>query len=85
MNISLSDFADQRGDSTFNQALSEQRALTVKKYIVDKGIASKQVITNSFGESSLVSTGENFEDDFFDRRVMLKVTDDQAGMTAANQ
>jgi sortase system peptidoglycan-associated protein len=85
LNISLSGFADQRGDSTFNQVLSEQRALTVKKYIVNKGVKSKQVITNSFGESSLVSTGENFEDDFFDRRVMLKVTDDQAGMTAANQ
>jgi peptidoglycan-associated lipoprotein len=27
----------------------------------------------------------HFEDDFFDRRVMLKVSDDQTDMTAANQ
>jgi sortase system peptidoglycan-associated protein len=85
LSISLSGFADKRGDSTFNQALSEQRALTVKNYLVNIGVTDKQVITNSFGESSLVSTGENFEDDFFDRRVMLKVSDDQTEMTVANQ
>jgi peptidoglycan-associated lipoprotein len=33
----------------------------------------------------LVSAGVHFEDDFFDRRVMLKVSDDQTDMTAANQ
>jgi outer membrane protein OmpA-like peptidoglycan-associated protein len=81
----LSGFADRRGDSTFNQVLSEQRALTVKNYLVNKGVKREQVITHSFGESSLVSAGENFEDDFFDRRVMLRVSDDLTEMTAANQ
>lgn len=85
LSISLSGFADKRGDRTFNQALSEQCALTVKHYLINKGVTDKQVITNSFGESSLVGTGENFEDDFFDRRVMLKVSDGQKEMTAANQ
>lgn len=85
LKITLSGFADKRGDSTYNQALSEQRALTVKAYLINKGIKREQVITNSFGESSLVSTGEHFEDDFFDRRVMLRVSDEQTAMTAANQ
>ena len=85
LSITLSGFADKRGDSTFNQALSEQRALTVKNYLMSKSVKEAQVITHSFGESSLVSAGIHFEDDFFDRRVMLKVSDDQAEMTAANQ
>ena len=85
LSITLSGFADKRGDSTFNQALSEQRALTVKNYLVQRSVKEEQVITNSFGESSLVSAGVNFEDDFFDRRVMLKVSDDQTEMTVANQ
>ena len=85
VSITLSGFADKRGDSTFNQALSKQRALTVKNYLVNKNVKEEQIITNSFGESSLVSAGTNFEDDFFDRRVMLKVSDNQAEMTAANQ
>lgn len=84
LTIILSGFADKRGDSTFNQALSEQRALTVKNYLLNRGIQERQVITNSYGESSLVSAGKNFEDDFFDRRVMLRVSDDQAEMTASN-
>jgi sortase system peptidoglycan-associated protein len=85
LSITLSGFADKRGDITSNQALSEQRALTVKDYLSSKGVNKEQVITNSFGESSLVSAGEHFEDDFFDRRVMLKVSDDKTEMTAANQ
>jgi len=85
LSITLSGFSDKRGDSTFNQALSEQRALTVKNYLLDNNVRKEQVITNSFGESSLVSAGKHFEDDFFDRRVMLKVSDDQTEMTAANQ
>ncbi|WP_339719219.1 sortase-associated OmpA-like protein PdsO [uncultured Paraglaciecola sp.] len=84
LKITLSGFADKRGDSTSNQALSEQRALSVKQYLVNKEVNEEQVITNSFGESSLVSAGEHFEDDFFDRRVMLRVSDDQTEMTAAN-
>lgn len=85
LSITLSGFSDKRGDSTFNQALSEQRALTVKNYLINKNVKAEQVITNSFGESSLVSAGAHFEDDFFDRRVMLKVSDEQTEMTAANQ
>jgi peptidoglycan-associated lipoprotein len=85
LSITLSGFADKRGNSTFNQALSEQRALTVKNYLINNNVREEQVITNSFGESSLVSAGVHFEDDFFDRRVMLKVSDDQTEMTAANQ
>lgn len=85
LKITLSGFADKRGDSTFNQALSEQRALTVKNHLIKNGVKEEQVLTNSFGESSLVSAGANFEDDFFDRRVMLKVSDDQTDITAANQ
>ncbi|MFT5840009.1 MAG: peptidoglycan-associated lipoprotein [Flavobacteriales bacterium] len=85
LSITLSGFADKRGDSTFNQALSEQRALTVKNYLVDNNVKAEQVMTVSFGETALVSAGVHFEDDFFDRRVMLKVSDEQTQMTAANQ
>jgi sortase system peptidoglycan-associated protein len=85
LKISLSGFADKRGDSSFNQALSEQRALTVKNYLINKGVEQKQIMANSYGESSLVSAGENFEDDFFDRRVMLRVSEGQTEITAANQ
>lgn len=86
LSISLSGFADQRGDSTLNQALSEQRTITVKNYLENKGVRNEQVITNSYGESLLVNAESNYEGDFFDRRVMLKVSNEQPEMatTAAH-
>jgi sortase system peptidoglycan-associated protein len=85
LTVSLSGFADKRGDNDLNQALSEQRTVSVQQYLINKGVNSEQVLTNSFGESTLVSAGVNFEDDFFDRRVHLKVSDNQSAMTASNQ
>lgn len=85
LTITLSGFADQRGDSSYNQALSEQRVISVRNYLINNDVNSKQVLTNSYGESELVSTGMNSEDNFFDRRVVLKLADNKTIMTAANK
>ncbi len=84
LKIELSGFADQRGESTYNQVLSEQRAKAVKDYLVSQFVNDNQIITQSFGESELVSESDSFEDNFFDRRVLLKVSNKPADMTAAN-
>jgi peptidoglycan-associated lipoprotein len=84
LNITLSGFADQRGDSTYNQALSAQRAINVKSYLIKNGVNSEQVLTHSYGESELVSAGSNSEDNFFERRVVLKLAAHHGAMTAAN-
>ena len=82
--VSLSGFADSRGDSTYNQALSEQRVLSVQSYLIFKGVEEKQVLTYSFGESQPVSAGKSKEDYFFDRRVLVRVAEGQQAMTASN-
>ncbi|KXI29692.1 sortase-associated OmpA-like protein PdsO [Paraglaciecola hydrolytica] len=85
LSVSLSGYADQRGDSDYNQNLSELRALAVKNYLLEQGVLDTQMLTQSFGESNLVSSGSHSEDNFFDRRVSLKVSDKVDAMTAANQ
>ena len=85
LTVKLSGYADQRGDSDYNQNLSELRALAVKDYLLEQGVLASQMLTQSFGESSLVSTGNQLEDNFFDRRVSLKVSENSQAMTAANQ
>ncbi len=84
MRVTLSGYADRRGDSVYNQALSEQRVLSVKNYLLDKGVDSKQVLTNSYGESTPVDANQNLESDFFDRRVLVQVGEGDAIMTASN-
>lgn len=85
LKIELSGFADQRGESTYNQVLSEQRAKAVKNYLVSQFVNDNQIITQSFGESDLVSESDSFEDNFFDRRVLLKVSNKSVDMTAASK
>lgn len=84
LTVSLAGYADQRGDSDYNQGLSEQRALSVKNYLVSQGVQENQVLSQFYGESQLVSGGNEIEDNFFDRRVSLKVTGDSNSMTAAH-
>jgi sortase system peptidoglycan-associated protein len=84
LTIELSGFADQRGGSTYNQVLSQQRAKAVKDYLISQFVNQNQVVTESFGESELVSKSDSLEGNFFDRRVRLKVRNKKAEMTAAN-
>lgn len=84
MQVSLSGYADRHGDAEFNQALSQQRLLTVKNYLLEKGVKESQILTQAFGESNLVSDGQSYEGDFFDRRVMLHLRQAKPVMTAAN-
>jgi peptidoglycan-associated lipoprotein len=84
LTIELSGFADQRGESAYNQVLSQQRAKSVKDYLVSQFVNENQVLTQSFGESELVSESNNFEDNFFDRRVRLTLSKKSAEMTVAN-
>lgn len=85
LKIELSGFADQRGDSTYNQILSEQRNESVKNYLLSKFVDETQIITQAFGESHIANEDKlTNEDNFFDRRVMFKVSLDQSSeMTAA--
>lgn len=84
LTIEVSGFADQRGESAYNQVLSQQRAKSVKDYLLSQFVNENQVLTQSFGESELVSESDSFEDNFFDRRVLLKVGRKPAEIAAAN-
>ena len=84
MIVQLSGFADRRGDETYNQALSQQRVLSVKQYLVAQGVDEGQIRTLSFGESKPAAAQQSLESDFFDRRVVLRVEEGQQTMTASN-
>lgn len=80
LTVRLTGHADNRGDAAFNQALSMQRALSVKKYLTEKGVKSEQVSTLALGEEK--SAGQSYEDTFFDRRVVLQISDNNDTLTA---
>ncbi|MCB4437706.1 sortase-associated OmpA-like protein PdsO [Alteromonas sp. McT4-15] len=73
LTVRLTGQADKRGDSQFNQALSMQRALSVKKYLTELGVASEQIMTVAVGESQSMQT--EHEGIFFDRKVEMEIAE----------
>jgi peptidoglycan-associated lipoprotein len=51
MSISVVGHADERGSDEYNIALGNRRALAVKRYMVDRGIAENRIQTSSLGEA----------------------------------
>lgn len=51
MKIELAAHTDTRGTAAYNQQLSEKRAASTKRYLVNKGIAALRIQTVGYGES----------------------------------
>ncbi|NVK57374.1 MAG: sortase-associated OmpA-like protein PdsO [Alteromonadaceae bacterium] len=76
----LTGHADQRGDADYNQALSMQRAISVKQYLLNQGVSKEQVLTLAVGEKS--SQYQEYEQTFFDRKVVIELGEEDATLTA---
>lgn len=53
LRVQLSAHTDAIGSSIYNQALSEKRAASAKKYLVNKGVSTTRITTIGYGESRL--------------------------------
>jgi len=82
--VQLFGYADRRGDEEYNQALSEKRVASVKRYLLAKGVAPAQIDATSYGEAQPVLATQHWEHDFFDRRVVIRIQPVNPVMTAAN-
>ncbi|UPW16930.1 sortase-associated OmpA-like protein PdsO [Agarivorans sp. TSD2052] len=82
LQLNLTGYADRQGDSSYNQALSEQRLAEVRSYLINQGIAESRLNSQAFGDSAPLSAEANLENNFFDRRVTLKLMSER-GMLAA--
>jgi len=53
--IEISSYADCRGTSQYNIILSKNRSLSIKKYLIAKGVATNQIKTKSLGATNFVN------------------------------
>lgn len=79
MEIELVAHTDSRGNSEYNQKLSEQRAISAKNYLAAKGIAENRIKAKGAGESQLRNQcldGVNCSEEQhqYNRRTEVKVT-----------
>ena len=73
MKVEIQGHTDNIGSDSFNKKLSEQRAETVKRFLVAKGVAASRLSTVGFGSSNPVSDNKTAEGRSLNRRIEFKV------------
>jgi outer membrane protein OmpA-like peptidoglycan-associated protein len=80
--VRLDGYADERGDETYNQALSVRRVEYVRNTLVAAGIPAERIVVNAHGESP---AAEQTTDSFaLERRVSLTLYVDDGQSFASN-
>ncbi len=73
MIIELGGHTDAIGSEKSNQILSEKRANTCFKYLIDKGIEKGRVKAKGYGETRPVATNKTKEGRFLNRRMEVSI------------
>lgn len=71
--VQIEGHCDERGTDEYNMVLGENRAFSVKKYLVSLGIHAERLYTISYGEAMPVVPGSGEDDWAKNRRAQFKV------------
>jgi len=82
LNIEVGGYTDNVGGDEMNQILSENRASSVRDYLVNQGVALNSVSARGFGNTLPVASNANSAGRQQNRRVELLVSGDAIGNTA---
>ena len=64
---------DSTGSDSYNQGLSERRAVSVADYLSSRGVAPARIATRGFGETQPIESNETEEGRAANRRVEIKI------------
>jgi outer membrane protein OmpA-like peptidoglycan-associated protein len=79
LNIEVGGYTDNVGGDDMNQKLSENRAGSVRDYLVQEGVSTNSVTAKGFGNTLPVATNDNASGRQQNRRVELVVSGDAIG------
>ena len=74
VNIEIQGHTDSDGNDQYNQVLSEKRAISVKNYLVQKGISVDRLTTAGFGETQPISDNSTPEGKAKNRRIEFQIS-----------
>lgn len=74
LHVEIVGHTDDAGNDSFNLALSQQRAESVRQYLIGKGVQPERLAAIGMGETSPVSANGTEEGRIANRRVEFKVT-----------
>ena len=79
LNIAVGGYTDNVGGDAMNQTLSENRAGSVRDYLVQEGVSTNSVSARGFGNTLPVATNDNSTGRQQNRRVELLVSGEAIG------
>jgi outer membrane protein OmpA-like peptidoglycan-associated protein len=79
LNIEVGGYTDNVGGDSMNQTLSENRAGSVRDYLVQEGVATNSVSSRGFGNTLPVASNDNSTGRQQNRRVELLVSGEAIG------
>jgi len=79
LNIEVGGYTDNVGGDSMNQTLSENRASSVRDYLVQEGVSTNSVSAKGFGNTLPVASNDNSAGRQQNRRVELLVSGDAIG------
>ena len=82
LNIEVGGYTDNVGGDAMNKTLSENRAGSVRDYLVQQGVATNSVSSRGFGNTLPVASNDNSAGRQQNRRVELLVSGDAIGIPA---
>jgi outer membrane protein OmpA-like peptidoglycan-associated protein len=84
LTIVVGGYTDNVGGDDMNQKLSENRASSVRGYLVDQGVTNNSVTAKGFGNTEPVASNDNSAGRQENRRVELVVSGDAIGTPIAS-
>jgi outer membrane protein OmpA-like peptidoglycan-associated protein len=74
LKLSIEGHTDNVGKDEYNQSLSENRAASVKEYLVKRGIDESRLTAQGFGETQPIADNNTAAGKAKNRRVVMNVT-----------
>lgn len=71
--VSLTGHTDAIGDPDYNKAMSLERAKHIRATLLKKGVKSSQIIVKGVGETKPISTNDNPQGRYRNRRVEVRI------------
>jgi outer membrane protein OmpA-like peptidoglycan-associated protein len=81
LSVQVGGYTDSKGGDEMNQKLSENRAASVRDYLVQQGVGNNSVTAKGFGNSSPVASNDLAAGRQQNRRVELVVSGESIGVT----
>lgn len=80
LKLEIDGYTDSTGSADFNQELSQQRADSVRSFLVSQGVSDANIVTHGFGKEDPIASNDNASGRQLNRRVELVVSGNAIGM-----